>query len=289
MNETNKKNSNSSMYMFWSIAIVACILIVIFALILSSCTSANPTPTSTSTPATATSSPNEGTSPTEDTETPEPSVMPSVAVEPATLLAESEDAGQAYIDSIIFLGDSTTNGLRSYGMLSGGTSTTQVWTPTSGTLTLAYHSTATIVYPDSHEEISIVEAVTRKQPDILVITLGVNGVSFMGEEYFKDEYTKLIQGVLEASPDTKVICNSIYPVENDYQHIGQINNTNIPLANSWIFDVAVATDTRYTDSASVLKASDGSLNESLGNGDGIHLGPDGYQAVLDYLRTHAYK
>lgn len=287
MNNSNKTKSNNSMYMSKSFTTMVCLAVALFALMLSSCGNDQPDPTDANTAPPASSTPDVGTGSPEPPETPTPTVAPTQ--EPTTLLAESEDAGQEYIDRMIFLGDSTTNGLRSYGMLSDGTDTTQVWTPTSGTLTLAYHSTATIVYPDESVEISIVDAVTRKKPDILVITLGVNGVSFMDEQYFKDEYTKLIESILEASPDTKIICNSIYPVENDYKYIGDINNTNIPAANGWIYDVAIATGTRYADSASVLKASDGSLNESLGNGDGIHLGPDGYQAVLDYLRTHAYK
>ena len=43
-------------------------------------------------------------------------------------LPQTEDAGQAYIDSLTFLCDSPWIGLKSYGMLSGGESTTQVWT-----------------------------------------------------------------------------------------------------------------------------------------------------------------
>ena len=94
--------------------------------------------------------------------------------------------------------------------------------------------------------------------------------------------------MLEASPTTRIICNSIYPVENDYQYIDQISNEKIDTANGWILDVAEATGTRYADSCSVLKAEDGSLREDYGNGDGIHLNADGYNAVLQYLRTHAY-
>ena len=53
--------------------------------------------------------------------------------------------------------------------------------------------------------------------------------------------------------------------------------------------MAEATGCKYTDSASVLKAEDGSLREDYGNGDGIHLNADGFNAVLQYLRTHAYQ
>jgi len=61
---------------------------------------------------------------TEETTTPEDS---SVSVDPQTLiLGESPDAGMAYIDRMIFFGESTTAHLRARGVLSGGTETQQV-------------------------------------------------------------------------------------------------------------------------------------------------------------------
>lgn len=202
-----------------------------------------------------------------------------------TELPESEDAGEEYIDRITFLGDSTTYGLGYYEMVSKS----QVWTDSAGTLALFNQSTANIVYPANGEEILIVDAVKRAQPDILVITLGVNGVSMMDEEYFKSEYTSLIQSIQTASPDTKIICNSIYPVETSYEaKVPSINNVKIDAANGWIKQVAEATGTHFCNTASVLKAADGSMDPANGNGDGLHLCPTGFEKVLNYLRTHAY-
>ena len=293
-----KRKSRSSLFFVWAFAILACLVLVLFALIFSSCGEGAGVPVTTDPPA-ASAQPADGG----ETD-PGVSTAPDSAVTDggeqggettdapdtsSVVLGETEDAGQAYIDKLVFLGDSTTYGLKYYEVLSGGKNTQQVWTPASGTLTLYNYATATIVFPETGEEISIVDAVTRKQPEYLVITLGVNGVSQMDEDWFKTDYTGLVQSIQAASPNTKIICNSIYPVENDYEHIDSINNTNIPQANEWIKAVAEATGCRYTDSASVLKAEDGSLREDYGNGDGIHLNADGFNAVLQYLRTHAYQ
>ena len=172
-------------------------------------------------------------------------------------------------------------------MLSGGQNTTQVWTPSSGTLTLSFYETATIVTPNG--EMLIKDAAAAYQPEYLVITLGVNGVSFMDEASFKDCYTKLIQNVQAASPNTKIICNSIYPNMTSYKYYGDINNENITRANGWIQEVADATGTRYSDTCSVLKDGNGALRADYCNGDGIHLNAAGFTAVLNYLRTHAYQ
>ena len=293
-----KRNAKNSMFFVWTLAIFACLLLVLFALIFSSCGQGAGVPVTTDPPAQSEmpaddgkESPDSGTSaePGSESEAPDEGVAATDTPASSVLLAETEDAGQEYIDKLTFLGDSTTYGLKYYEVLSGGKNTTQVWTPASGTLTLFNYATATIVFPEDGQEISIVDAVTRKLPEYLVITLGVNGVSMMDEDWFKTDYTALVQSIQAASPDTKIICNSIYPVENDYEQIESINNTNIPQANEWIKAVAEATGCKFTDSASVLKLEDGSLNESYGNGDGIHLNADGFNAVLQYLRTHAYQ
>lgn len=293
-----KRNAKNSMFFVWTLAIFACLLLVLFALIFSSCGQGAGVPVTTDPPAQSEmpaddgkESPDSGTSaePGSESEAPDEGVAATDTPASSVLLAETEDAGQEYIDKLTFVGDSTTYGLKYYEVLSGGKNTTQVWTPASGTLTLFNYATATIVFPEDGQEISIVDAVTRKLPEYLVITLGVNGVSMMDEDWFKTDYTALVQSIQAASPDTKIICNSIYPVENDYEQIESINNTNIPQANEWIKAVAEATGCKYADSASVLKAEDGSLREDYGNGDGIHLNADGFNAVLNYLRTHAYQ
>lgn len=293
-----KRNAKNSMFFVWTLAIFACLLLVLFALIFSSCGQGAGVPVTTDPLAQSEmpaddgkESPDSGTSaePGSESEAPDEGEAATETPASSVLLAETEDAGQEYIDKLTFLGDSTTYGLKYYEVLSGGKNTTQVWTPASGTLTLFNYATATIVFPEDGQEISIVDAVTRKLPEYLVITLGVNGVSMMDEDWFKTDYTALVQSIQAASPDTKIICNSIYPVENDYEQIESINNTNIPQANEWIKAVAEATGCKYADSASVLKAEDGSLREDYGNGDGIHLNADGFNAVLNYLRTHAYQ
>lgn len=207
---------------------------------------------------------------------------------PDTVLAETADAGQAYIDKIVFLGDSTTYGLRAYKMLAGGKDTTQVWTPKTGTLTLSQASFATIVYPETDEELTIADAVAKKKPEYLVITLGVNGVSFMKEDYFKSEYKKIIESVQTASPDTKIICQSIFPVAKTYARLESINNELIDAANKWICEIAAECGVKYLDTNSALRDADGWLPEDYHNGDGMHLQTNSFTIELNNIRTHAW-
>ncbi len=207
---------------------------------------------------------------------------------PDTVLGKTEDAGPDYIGKFVFLGDSTTYGMRYYGVLNGGKSTKQVWTPSNGTLTLSQASFVKIWYPDEDTEITIEEALAAKKPAYFVITLGVNGVSFMKEDFFKSEYKKIIDSAKKVSPDTKIICNSIYPVAASYKQLDSINNEKIDEANRWILEVAAESGVKYIDSNSILRGTDGWLPESAQNGDGMHLTGESYQLVLNNLRTHAW-
>ncbi len=128
----------------------------------------------------------------------------------------------------------------------------------------------------------------RAKPEIMVVTLGVNGISFMDEEWFIRDYTALVRLIREASPDTKIILNSIYPVADSYKYQKDINNDKINAANKWIERIAADTDVRFLYSWESL-AVDGKLPESAQNGDGLHLNGESFTTVMKYIRTHAYK
>lgn len=209
---------------------------------------------------------------------------PTFELLPATTTADTASFNaESYLDSIIFLGDSTTYGLKSYSMLSGGEETQQVWTPASGTLTISNQSWATITYPPTGQEIPIRDAVSQTLPEVMVITLGANGVSFLTEDGFTAEYRSLVSDIMSLSPDTRIVMHSIYPVEIDYPYLDSINNQKITAANGWIKSLAAELGVTYIDSYSLLLDSTGNLNPEYGNGDGIHLSPAGFTVVLDNL------
>lgn len=226
--------------------------------------------------------------PTPDTTPAVSDTEPPVSVPNAAVLGKTEDAGQEYLDKIVFIGDSTTYSFLYYGVLSGGKETTQVWTPASRTLTLDHATTTTILYPETEEEITIKEAISRKKPEIVVITLGVNGISYMQEEYFISVYKKLVAQIKDASPETNIVLQSIFPVAENWEKTKSINNDKINAANGWVKTVAEETGVHYLDTVSVLAVADnGYLPMDWQNGDGLHLNPTSLNIVLDYIRTHA--
>ena len=213
-------------------------------------------------------------------------------------LAQSEDMGEDYINSFIFLGESTTYHMKSRGVLSGGTATTQVWGPKSGTLMLDETTdVCRIVYPESGEELDIDVAMRRRHPEYILLTFGLNGATRSvshGADYFKGCYRRLIDTLQAASPNTAIILQSCFPVAKNMDMSGYsvdlaTLNRYIDQINVWTAELAAERDLGYLNTAEILKDADGTLRAEYQSGDGYHLTADAYREILKYIRTHGYK
>lgn len=200
------------------------------------------------------------------------------------LLGLTEDAGADYTDSLVFLCDSPTYWMGPNGLVP----MEHIWTGPEGTQTLAYQSTYEILDPYDSTEKPIRQVVSEHKPEYLVIAIGINGISFMDETYFKDEYRDLVQSVQELSPETKIICQAIYPITKNYKYWGGITNSLITKGNSWILDVAEETGTYYLDAFAAILDENGQAKADLIRSDGLHPNREGLEVILTYIRCHRY-
>ena len=208
-------------------------------------------------------------------------------VDDGVTLPLTADAGIAYQDKIIFVGDSLTAHLINRGVLTGGTDTKQVWRCENNMMNLNSEVTAAkIIYPGTGEKMTVAEAAAKAQPEIMIITLGTDwGVSYLSETEFKACYTALVKAIQKASPKTKIILQSIFPVTAGCT---ALDNTKIDTANKWVKAVAAENGCYYLDTQSILKDERNCLKENYCNSsDGIHMGKEAYVAILEYIRTHA--
>ena len=197
------------------------------------------------------------------------------------------DAGTAYQDKIIFVGDSLTAHLINREVLTGGTNTKQVWRCENNMMNLNSEITAAkIIFPGTGEKMTIAEAAKKAQPEIMIITLGTDwGVSYLSEAEFKSCYSDLVKAIQKASPKTKIILQSIFPVTAGCVNL---DNTKIDTANKWVKAIAAENGCHYLDTQSILKDDKNCLKTNYCNStDGIHLGKEAYVAILEYIRTHA--
>ena len=213
------------------------------------------------------------------------------------ILGETSDYGQEYIDRIIFLGESTTYGLQSYGVLKDGVNTTQVWTGattkygktvSAGTMSLSPAIVNTkIFFPDTQTAMTIKEALEIKNPEYLIITLGLNnGASYYSEKEFKYCYRLLLDTIRETSKDTTIILQSLFPVSKSCT-IKAYTPQRLATCNEWLYDIAREYDLRYLNTSEALSDTDGYLKDNFDNGgDGIHLNKEGLLTVIEYIKRH---
>ena len=227
-----------------------------------------------------------------------PAVATSKEEGASVILEKSEDMGKDYIDSFVFFGESTTYHLKSREVLSGGKNTAQVLGNSSGTAMLDERTRDMyVIHPESGELVTLSEALSRKKPKYLLLSFGLNGATAKvkrGEEYFKSCYLSLINTVRTASPKTKIIISSCYPVaENmdmsNYSVTLDGLNGCIATLNAWALELCEENGLRYLNANEVLTDGQGRLKLEYQVGDGHHLTREAYIKILEYIRTHGYK
>ncbi len=210
-------------------------------------------------------------------------------------LNECIDKGQEYIDSLIFIGESTTYHLKSRGVLKDGENTKQIWAPECGTVNLDMGTkNLKILYPETNEFITYAEAANRSKPKCIIFTFGLNGAVGnikRGKDYYKSCYLTLINSIRETSPDTKIILQSGFPIAENmdmthYTVSAEELNSYIDTINSWTLELASDNGFLFLQTSDVLKDDKGFLRMEFQVGDGHHLTTEAYQEILMYIRTH---
>ncbi len=207
-----------------------------------------------------------------------------------SLPASAERQKEPLRDRLLFLGESTTAHLRSRGVLSGGTSTTQVLANESGTLMLNSRLLSVrIIEPISRQSMTIQEAIAVRKPEILVLSFGLNGINGFSDrpERYTALYASLIGTVKQVSPQTVVVLQTVYPVSQNpvvwkYDRSPDTVNREIAKLNAMLPALAERTGAILIDTATVLPDKNGFLRADYTT-DGIHLTRSGYLAVLDFL------
>lgn len=202
----------------------------------------------------------------------------------SVILPVTEDAGQEYTDVVYFLGDSTT-----LHFWKGGIDRSHLLVPESGTLMLGSDILSIkISNKVTGKEVTFCEAAEEIKPKILIITVGVNGAANFTEKSYKTYYKKLINGIKDASPNTKIILQSVFPVTSEYS-ASAITNEAIDKLNDWVKEIAVDCSLHYLDTQSILKNANGAMIEEYSEGDGVHMKSNAYDEIIKYIRTHALK
>ena len=203
-----------------------------------------------------------------------------------------------------FLGDSNTAHLahEGYAAIFGMVEPTHIFTGSQNTLMLDFDMH--VQNPESHDVVSVSEAVAKARPEYLIITLGYNGYANANEpkkasldRLFHMSYKALINDIKSASPKTEIIIQSIFPVtKGDGVSDPDGTNRRIDELNAMLKALSKECNLRYLDTNSALKdpatnclRDEYSKSGAFYHSDGYHLSDKGLLAVLNYIKENAYE
>lgn len=133
------------------------------------------------------------------------------------------------------------------------------------------------------------EAVTSGHPRRIFLLIGINDISHgKSAKAIGAEYRKLVKRILQESPATDLILQSVMPVDTSYGRYRNLAGREgvIGPLNSIIADIAREFGLKYIDLWPALATDRGTLKPEM-TFDGLHLNGTGYKAWMDVIRPYA--
>ncbi len=199
-----------------------------------------------------------------------------------TILTETEDAGQEYLDATYYIGDSLTLYLaRTCSMpksnVYGVGSINPETAVKNKNVTLKNGSKGTFA-----------EAMGEIKPERVIITIGTNSMVMYSIDYIT-YFGQLIDDIRAATPETVIIIQSTPPLTAEYEkNMTRLTNRNINRSNLLLAGLASYKGAYYLNTAEALKDENGQLDVKFDLGEGYgHINPDAYVVWENYMRTHA--
>jgi len=204
----------------------------------------------------------------------------------STILEQTSDAGDSYVDETLFLGDSNT--ARMYRMFDYCSYDNAI-----GSVGMTAKSLATfacVQVSTSSGYITMPQAVAKLQPRRVILTFGTNDLNpgYKAADFVKN-YQTGIEAIVTAYPSVDIIVNAIPPIGQ--QHSNQsLTQTQVDEYNKALVEMCQEKGWKFLNSAEVLKDSVTGYAKSgyVETSDGIHLTRTAMDALFNYIRTHSY-
>lgn len=219
-----------------------------------------------------------------DTESePDPQTTPLDHAEyDGTILPETEDGGQEYVDDTLFLGDSNTYRLASYKLTTWQNNLSAVG------MGIQHVTSTPCMYFDGIGNAALTtKAVAMMQPLRILMTYGTNNTQWSTETFIK-QYKIAMDAILKEWPYADMIINAIPPVGTNRSGAAQ-EQRSINEFNKALADFAKEEGYQFLNSSEVLQdPSTGYARQGYLIEDGLHLSETGAKALINYVRTHTH-
>lgn len=183
------------------------------------------------------------------------------------------EADEEFLSGCVFVGDSICSGLARYGILSEKQVAAQG--------NIAARNIFDFTFNEGGAELSLLSLLVDRKPKTVVFSMGMNDVNITTTQEFADNYKNLIRTAEGFLPDAKMIVLAITPVKKDSEFTANETIDRFNLALKEMIDENE--DWTFVDITPEMKNAENALKTNYNGGDGIHLSPDAYEAILGQL------
>ncbi len=185
-----------------------------------------------------------------------------------------------YLNSCIFVGDSITYGLASYNVVPASN--------VYASISMSLSKVETAEVETQYGKMTILDALSQKQPENVYVMLGSNGAAFMNVNDMYQAFSSFMGKLEKTCPEADIYILSVPPVtaEKEASQETPILNSDLDEFNEKLLDYANRNNLHYVDVCTALKDELGKLPEADAENDGLHLKYSAYTKLVDYVLTH---
>lgn len=191
------------------------------------------------------------------------------------VVPELEKVDDSYFDDAVFVGDSLTMGIQYFAGFNSE------FMCLSGMSTRSLDKDKLSNGKTVYESIASMEHLGK-----IYIMLGTNEAIYEKPDEFIKRYSDFINHVRAYFPNAVIYIESIMPMGKERELTADLKNYMIADHNEYLKGLAKKKQCYYVDINSYFAGEDGYLPADAGS-DGIHLSPENYRKLADYLKTHA--
>lgn len=208
------------------------------------------------------------------------------------LLTQSPIEDISYFDDVVFIGDSVSLSLYNYNkkynelggarfLVAGSLSSMNALFPTSSSYSCHPYLNG--------KRVRLEDGVAALGSKKVYIMLGMNDIS-MGVDRAVENYTRVLELILEKSPDCRLIIQSTTPLaRGSTSQSRSLNNTTIDSFNQKMLELCRERHWYFLDVASVMKDSEGYLKREFCSDYprmGLHLTYNADSVWIEYIKNH---